>query len=548
MRKDTILALVALGLANVLLAQDLAALNVALPSIERDLDVDITTAQWVVNAYLLVYGMMIVTGGRLADELGRRRVFLFGVALFGVMSLVGARAPNASWLIAARALMGIGSGLMLPSILGMGYAVLPPQRAELAGGLIIGAYGIGMALGPMIGGALTEFLGWRWIQVVNVPLAVVVFFGVWRTIPVSAPTTGRPTIDYPGIVTLSAGLVALLFALDQATDWGWGDWRILLSLGLAAAFIVVFLLVERRAGSDALVPCDIMRHRGVAVACVLKALMGPAYSASLLFAPQVMQKILGFSPFTAGVGMLPMLGTYAVVSLLIGSFAGRLSLRVQIIAGMACLAIGPFLLSRFGAGYGILATGLFALGLGLGLFQSSSTTEAVQADEQGRKSLASGLVTMFQFVGGAVGLGLTTTIVASAERSAVNAQLTQTGVTLPPAQRAALDRLLAGSESVPQVLQQFGADEARRLLDAASDAFAAGFQSGMRLDAAIAGIGFAIAVLLIRKEPRGTAPEADTMARKSGTRDGASSIGGGGKSSPRMAAAPAHGGTIAPAA
>jgi EmrB/QacA subfamily drug resistance transporter len=498
MRKETILALAALGLANMMLAQDLAALNIALPSIERDLNTDLTTAQWVVNAYLLVYGMLIVTGGRLADELGRRRVFLAGAALFAVMSLLAGFAPNVYWLIAARALMGIGSGLMLPAVGGMGYGLLPPQRAAQAGGLIVGAYGLGMALGPLLGGALTEALGWRWIQFVNLPIAAVVIIGVWRTIP---PETGRvrPRIDYSGIVTLSAGLVALLFALDQAAEWGWSDLRILVSLGLSTAAILAFVMLERRAGPEALIPSDIIRLRGVALPCVLRALMAPAYVASLLYLPQVMQKLFGFSPFAAGVGLLPMLGTYAVVAFLVGSLAGRLSDRFAIVAGLTCLALGPILLSRFSvaAGYGGLVIGMVVSGVGLGLFQPSSNTAAVQADDRGRKSLALGLVLMFQFVGGAIGLGLTTTIVASSERAAVDNHFVSADILLPPAQRNALDGLLAGTESSQQILQQFDPKIARELIDIAGAAFATGVRAGLRLDAGIAAVGVVLAVLVL---------------------------------------------------
>src|SRR5262245_4139896 len=170
MRKEVVLAVVALGLGNFMLAQDLAALNVALPSIERNLEIDLTTAQWVVNAYMLVYGMLIVTGGRLADELGRRRIILAGAAIFGVTSLLAGFAANATWLIGARALMGIGAGLMLPSLQGLTYVVLPPQRAALAGGLSVGTYALGMALGPIVGGGLPGYLGWRWFHILNVPL------------------------------------------------------------------------------------------------------------------------------------------------------------------------------------------------------------------------------------------------------------------------------------------------------------------------------------------------------------------------------------------
>jgi EmrB/QacA subfamily drug resistance transporter len=493
-------ALVAIGLGTFMLAQDLAALNVALPSIERDLNVDLRTVQWVVNAYLLVYGMVIISGGRLADELGRRRVFIAGAVIFGAASFLGGFAPNAYWLIGARALMGIGAGLMLPAVLGMGYAVLPEEKAELAGGLVVGAYGVGMAVGPMIGGALTESLGWRWVQFVNLPIAALVIFGIWRTVPPEG-RPGRPKIDYPGIIVLSAALFSLLFALDQVTAWGWGDWRILLGFALAAVLLVLFVVIERRAGPDALIPADIIRIRGVAVPSVLRALMAPAYTATVLYAPQLMQKLMGFSPLESGIGLLPMLGTYAVVSFLVGSIAGRLSDRIAILAGLAALAAGQFLISVFGvaAGYAGLAAGLALMGIGLGLFMPTSSTVAVKADDRGRKSLASGLTQMFQFVGGAIGLGLTTTIVASSERAAVNSHLEDLGTVLATPERSALDSLLAGSESARQVLQQFDPAAAAQLLDIAGYAFAAGVQVGLRLDAALAALAFLLAVLLIGK-------------------------------------------------
>jgi EmrB/QacA subfamily drug resistance transporter len=500
MRRDTILSLGVLGLANAMLAQDLASLNVALPSIERDLAVELTTAQWVVNAYLLIYGMMIVTAGRLADEIGRRRVFLIGAGVFAVTSLLAGFAPNVYWLIAARALMGIGSGLMLPAIMGMGYAVVPRERAAMAGGIIVGAYGVGMAVGPIVGGGLTEFLGWRWIQFVNVPIAILVILGVRRLVPVTQPPPSRLQIDYRGILVFSAGLVALLFALDQATSWGWGDWRILASLGLAAVLIAAFPFIERRAGETALIPSDIIRNPGVSIACVLRVLMAPAYTALVLYLPQIMQKLMDLSPLQAGVGMLPMLGGYAVVSFLVGLVAGRLDVRLGIIAGMACLAAGPFLVSRFDVevGYTSLVLGMLVFGVGLGLFQPSVTTEAVQSDDKDRKSLASGLTLMSQFVGGAVGLGVTTTIVASSERSAVDAHLAAAGADLTVEERGALEGLLAGTESARQVVGQFDPGMAQELLGIAGEAFAAGVRSGLRLDAGIAAVGVLVSLLLLR--------------------------------------------------
>jgi len=168
--RGTWLALIAMGIAVFVLANDFSAINVAIPQIERDYETDVSTAQWVVNAYALTFGVLIVTGGRLADIFGRRRTFFAGSAIFASMSLAGGLAPTESTLIAARVLMGIGGAMMWPAILGMTYSALPEQRAGLAGGLILGAAGIGNAAGPLIGGALTDFVDWRWIFFLNVPI------------------------------------------------------------------------------------------------------------------------------------------------------------------------------------------------------------------------------------------------------------------------------------------------------------------------------------------------------------------------------------------
>jgi EmrB/QacA subfamily drug resistance transporter len=500
MGKDTVLALAVLALANAMLGQDLAALNVALPSIERDLNVDLTTAQWVVNAYLLIYGVIIVTAARLADEVGRRRVFLVGAGVFAVTTLLAGFAPGIAWLIAARALMGIGAGLMLPAITGMSYAVVPRDKAARAGAIVIGGYGVGMALGPIIGGALTEFVGWRWIQFLNVPFAILLILGVRGLIPSEETASSRVKIDYRGIVVFSAGVAALLFALDQATDWGWGDWRILASLLLAALLMAAFPFLERRAGETALVPGDIIRNPGIAIACATRALMAPAYAAAVLYLPQIMQKLMNLSPLEAGVGMLPMLGAYAVVSFLVGAFAAKLDPRLGAIVGLAALAAGPFFMAQFdvAAGYTSLVLGMVLFGIGLGLYMPSITTEAVQADDRDRKSLAAGLTLMAQFVGGAIGLGITTTIVASSEQAAVNAHLAAAGADLTEADRGALQSVLTGAESAQQVVAQFDPAMAQELLDIAAEAFAAGVRSGLRLDAALAAVGFLAALLLLR--------------------------------------------------
>jgi len=262
--------------------------------------------------------------------------------------------------------------------------------------------------------------------------------------------------------------------------------------------LAIFVPLERRAGPNALVPPDVMRNRAFAVTCVLIGLVAPAFIAVLLYLPQLMEKLLGYSPLAAGIGMLPLLGGFALVSFIAGPIAERIGNRLVIIAGVAGMAIGPFLLSGFGitSGYPSLIAGMVITGVGLGLVYPTVTTAGVTAVDPARSSLAGGIIYMFQLAGGAIGLGLTTTIVASASRSAMSGA---PGVTdLPATQMDALSGLLAGTESSQQVLQQFAPETVQRLLDIASEAFAAGVRAGLRLDASLAAVAFVVAVLAVK--------------------------------------------------
>ena len=180
--RGTLLALGAMAMAVLVIANDITALSVALPDIEKDFDADVTSVQWVINAYALVFGVLIVTGGRLADMFGRRRMFFYGAAIFALFSLLAGIAQDELWLIACRGLMGVGGAIMWPAVLGMTYELLPGEKAGLAGGLIIGVAGLGNAAGPLIGGALTEAASWRAVMFVNLPIAALACFATWRLI------------------------------------------------------------------------------------------------------------------------------------------------------------------------------------------------------------------------------------------------------------------------------------------------------------------------------------------------------------------------------
>jgi EmrB/QacA subfamily drug resistance transporter len=414
--RGTWLALIAMGIAVFVIANDFSAINVAIPQIEHDFHTNVTTAQWVVNAYALTFGVLIVTGGRLADMFGRRNAFFAGSVIFASMSALGGAAPTEALLIGARVLMGIGGALMWPAILGMTYELLPEEKAGLAGGIIIGAAGLGNAVGPLIGGVLTQELSWRWIFFLNVPISAFAVAVTWSLVHVKEPEVSERRIDYPGIAAISIGLVSLLVALDQVSDWGWSDPRVIGLLVLAAAMLIAFGPLERRAGAHALVPKEVMRNESFTASCFAILFMSATFFAALLYLPQFMEKQLGYTPLEAGVGMLPFLATFALVSFVAGPLYSRLGAKPLVVLGAACITVAPFLFSlvNSGSGYDSLLAGMLVLGIGIGSFYPTATTAGVTSVDESQTSLAGGIIYMFQIAGGSIGLGLTTTVFSAA--------------------------------------------------------------------------------------------------------------------------------------
>ncbi|HEX7244656.1 MAG TPA: MFS transporter [Solirubrobacterales bacterium] len=404
-----------MGLAVIVIANDFSAINVALPTIERDFDTNVNTIQWVVNAYALTFGVMIVTGGRLADMFGRRNAFFVGTAIFATMSALGGAAQTETWLIATRTLMGIGGALMWPAILGMTYALLPEDKAGLAGGIILGTAGLGNAIGPLIGGVLTDALSWRWIFFLNVPVSAFAVFVTYRLVKPTEPDPGKQRIDYGGISVLSVGLVSLLVALDQVDDWGFGDPRVIGMLALSAILLLAFVPIERRAGASALVPRAVMANESFRASCVAILFMSATFFAALLYLPQFMQHQLGYSPLQAGFGMLPFLAVFAAVSFVAGPLYEKLGAKLLVSVGALCIALAPFVFSLVGtrSGYGSLVAGMVVLGVGVGSFYPTATTAGVTSVDESQTSLAGGIVYMFQIAGGSIGLGLTTMVFSS---------------------------------------------------------------------------------------------------------------------------------------
>jgi EmrB/QacA subfamily drug resistance transporter len=497
--RGTVVPLGAMALAVFVVANDFTALSVALPSIEADFDSDVSTVQWVVNAYALVFGVLIVTGGRLADLLGRRRLFLVGSAIFAVFSALAGAAPEIGWLIGARALMGIGGAIMWPATLGMTYALLPGRKAGLAGGLIIGSAGLGNACGPLLGGMFTDWLSWRWVLLVNLPVAAVTALVVWKTVPESRGADDERHVDVLGILTVSLGLVAALLALDLGSETAWGSVPVVVLLLASPVLLAAFVWVERREGERALLPPDVVRSRQFRIVCLSVLLLSPTFFAALVFVPQYLQKILGYSALGAGAGLLPMMLVFAVVSFWAGTLYDRLGAKLIVSAGALSICLGLLLVSLVGTGsaYAALVPGLVVMGIGVGLYYSSITTAGVTALDPSRSSLAGATVYMVQVAGGSIGLGLTTAIFTEVSGRTLRNDASELGIASNTHDLDAVRGTLAGTDSAAQVLASFPQTLADQLVSLAGDAFVTGMQWALRVDVLLALGGFLVALFFV---------------------------------------------------
>ncbi|WP_226648041.1 MFS transporter [Microbulbifer variabilis] len=404
------------ALALFLIAIDMSAFAPALPAIENEFGFDITTSQWVINGYALVFGILVVTGGRLADIFGRKRAFMAGTGIFALCSLLGGLSIDMAMLLVVRCLMGIGAALMWPSIIGMTYSLVSKEHAGQVGGGLMAILGLANIVGPIAGGVLAEYLSWRWIFYINIPLALTAILLCWKPVPDDAPTGTREKVDYLGVITLSASLFSLLISLNLASEIGFRHPLVVYLLMAFLIFICLFIVLERRNQEMALVPADIITNKTFCVVSIVTLLSAMMFFAVLLFMPQFFIEYRGFTAVQSGFAMVPLMATFALTSYLSGALHKQLGAKILICVGLVCKGAGIFSLSYLNheADYLELIPGLIILGIGIGLFNPAVTTVAVSVVDSSRSSLASAILYMFKIAGGALGLGINATIVAFA--------------------------------------------------------------------------------------------------------------------------------------
>ncbi|MFS0884882.1 MFS transporter [Aeromicrobium sp. 179-A 4D2 NHS] len=386
-----------------------ADLGVATPAIADDLHADLGVLQWANNAFSLVTGALVIAAGRFADVLGRRRMLLLGIATFGACSIVAALADGLAMLIVGRGLMGVGAALILPATL----ALIPPQfsgREQLTafGAWQAVAWG-GQAVGPAIGGLLTDALGWSWLFWVNVPLAAVAFVVVLRFTPESKDDRASSHVDWPGLLTIATAVFALLYALTAAPDDGWGSPVVLAMFAAAVVLAVAWCLIELRV-ADPLVDFGLFRLRTFDGALTANLMMNLAFGGLSYLLVLWLQSVRGFSAVEAGMLMLPStVGIFCTISAG-GRLSARHGARLPVLVGLTVMSVGLLALGTTSrtSPLWLMAAGLVIVGLGLGLLSTPISTTAVGDVPGNLAGTAAGVFKMSSMVGGAVGVALLT--------------------------------------------------------------------------------------------------------------------------------------------
>jgi EmrB/QacA subfamily drug resistance transporter len=480
------LALAVIATAQLMVVLDATIVNVALPHVQNALHFSGANLEWVVNAYALAFGGLLLLGGRSGDLLGRRRIFIAGILLFTLASLLGGFATDQAWLLGARVLQGVGGAFAAPTALSLIAVTFPegPPRSRAMG--VYAAMSVaGGAVGLILGGLLVQYLDWRWVFFVNVPIGLAVAFLATRVLPESERRRGR--FDLPGAITGSLGIAALVYGLSSAATSPngvshWGDTKVIVSLVAAVVLLVAFAFIEVRS-KHALVPMRVLRSRDRTGAYLIMLCVGTALFGMFFFLTLFVQNVWGYSALKTGIAYLPMIGTVMVGSAIASQLVNRIGARPLLLAGSAITTGGMFWLSRItehSTYSGGLLGPMIVTAAGLGLLFVPISLVALAKVGDNDAGVASSLLNTGQQVGGSIGLAILGTVAWSAVANSIHGQVAAAGaaakhaVHLSAAQQAAVQKAIT------------------------DHAFSVGFSKGYLVSAGIALLALIITIVAIR--------------------------------------------------
>ena len=412
LRKWWTLAAVAFGLFMIML--DNTVVVVALPAIQRDLGITVSELEWVVNAYALTFGVLLLTGGKLADLLGRRLIFIVGLLVFTASSLACGLANGSGLLIGARTVQGVGAALMNPATLSIITATFPPRQRGMAIGIWAGVSAMALAIGPLVGGVITQHISCNWIFFINVTVGVLGIFVARVFIDESRDMSREQRLDPLGLLSSGVALFALTYALIEANKNGWGSTEIIALFAVAAVALVVFVLLELRQRIPML-DLSLFKNSTFAGANAVMLLVGLAMFGTFFFVSLYLQNVLHYSPTQAGATFLPMTMLIIVVAPQAGRLSDKVGPRWFMASGMTFVAASLLLFSRLdvGSNFWTAFPALIVGGLGMGMTMTPTVSAAMGSVPVDKAGVGSGVINAMRQIGGSVGLALTGAIVAT---------------------------------------------------------------------------------------------------------------------------------------
>jgi EmrB/QacA subfamily drug resistance transporter len=406
--------LVLTAIASLMVALDVTVVATALGTIRLHLSASITQLEWTVNAYGLSFAVLLMTGAALGDRFGRRRLFVAGLALFVVASSACALAPSVGWLIAARALQGVGAALITPTSLALLVAAFPPERRGQALGLFGAITGLAVLGGPVVGGAVTQGLAWQWIFWLNVPIGLAAIPLVLRRMDESFGE--RTAVDAPGLALVTGAALGVVWGLVRGNTAGWGSLEVLGTLIAGIVCAVVFVVWEIRA-REPMLPMRLFRSRAFASGNAVGFLMFGSLFSAVFFMAQFLQTSLGQSPLQAGLRLIPWTGTVFIVAPIAGALVDRIGERPLLVGGLLLQAVGfawVALLSRTGLPYSEMIAPLILAGTGISAALPAAQNAVMSAVAPTEIGKASGTFSTARQLGGAFGLAITVAVFSGA--------------------------------------------------------------------------------------------------------------------------------------
>ena len=490
--------LIAVSVATFMLLLDITVVNVALPSIRKGLGASFTDLQWVVDAYALTLAALVLTAGSLADRLGRRRLFVAGLAIFSAASALCAVAPDPTFLNLARALQGVGGAVMFAVSLALVAQEFPAGRERgTAMGIYGATIGVAVAVGPLVGGALTDALGWESIFYLNVPIGVAAIAITYLKLRESRdPNATR--VDWPGVATFSAALFVLVLALVRGNDEGWSSTLIMSLFAAAAVLLVAFIAIERRVGEPMLPLALFKRPAFTGVQLAAFAISASAF-ALFLYITLYLQNYLGYSPLEAGLRYLPLTVVSFFLAPIAGALLSRVPARVMMSAALGVAGIGLLLMSGIKAAdeWTTLLGGFLVLGAGVGFLNPVIADVALSVVPKERSGMAAGINDTFRQVGVAVGIAVWGAVSIGRGADKISALTAGTPAASGHRPRELIEA--ASSGNLDHALSAFPPQAQHVVSNAARDGFLTGFNEVLTLGALLCFAGAVLALWLVRE-------------------------------------------------